>query len=390
MLTIESGPGEVIQVPWGRVQIPGMDGHLDLGISKKNNRLVFQISVTTKRKNEPDVRVLCRLVREYLVKHSIYKGKAIKIRFKLDNGSVIEMPEPKFLVTEGLGPGDLVFSDEVADSVETNLFTPIKRMEDCRRAGIPVKRGVLLAGKFGVGKTLAARVAARLCVEHQVSYIYVTRADELSSAVEFALQYQPAVVFCEDIDRVLQGARSTSMDELLNVVDGVDSKMCEVIVVLTTNVAENINPAMLRPGRLDAVINVVEPDAKAVVKLLKYYGAGVIEEGADLERIGKKLAGQIPAVIAEVVKRSKLAALKRTPVGTNEIVVDEIALEESAITMRMQLELLKGKPAEMIHPAQPLLDKIQANVVEALSGDKLGDIIENRTRKILKEAGLPV
>jgi transitional endoplasmic reticulum ATPase len=386
MITIDAGPDQQVSVPWGRIAIPGVEGYLELGIDMKQNRMVFQITVNTKRKFEPDIRELCRLVREYLRGHSIYKGKAIKMRFRNDRGEVLEMPEPKFLATEGLGPADLIFSDSVHEAVETNLFTPITRRLDCSAAAIPFKRGVLLAGDFGVGKTLAARIAAKLCVEFSVSYIYCVRADEFAQAVEFAIQYQPAVVFCEDIDRALAGERSVSMDELLNVVDGVDSKRSEVMVVLTTNAVEEINPAMLRPGRLDAVIEVTKPDAKATERLLRHYGRGVIGEDVNLSSISDLLKDNIPAVIAEVVKRSKLAALKRTPFGTSTITVDEAALTEASFTMETQLRLLKGKRAVDIHPADPLIEHL-GKLMDSKLTNGLSGLVNKELRAVLKSAG---
>lgn len=367
MVSIEVGVGKFASIPWGRVAIPGVDGFLDLGVTMKGNRLIFKISVTTKRKNEPDVKALCRLVREYLATDSIYKGQAIKVRFRDDKGGILAMPEPKFLNVEGIGQADLIYSDNVQDDVETNLFTPIVRMKDCKAAGIPFKRGCLLAGDFGVGKTLAARIAAKLAVEAGISYIYCARADEFAQAVEFAHQYQPAVVFCEDIDRVMTGDRSVSVDDVLNIIDGLDSKRSDVMVVLTTNAVNDVTQAMLRPGRLDAVIEVTKPDAKATERLLRHYGKGVISSNADLKAVSEALKGNIPAVIAEVVKRSKLSALKRTPVGTHEIVVDEVALREAAYTMETQLRLLEGKPAAVVSPFDLVLDAI-GRVVETKLG----------------------
>jgi transitional endoplasmic reticulum ATPase len=233
--------------------------------------------------------------------------------------------------------------------------------------GIKFRRGVLLAGVYGVGKTLGAKVAAGIAVEKGITFIYCKRAEEFAEAVEFAIQYQPAVVFCEDIDRVLAGERSVKMDDILNIVDGIDTKAAEVMIVLTSNAPEAINPAGLRPGRLDAIINVLPPDAEAVVRLIKMYGAGMLATDLDLTKVAAKLEGSIPAVIEEVVKRSKLAALKDNP-DSNKIVVTELALEEAADTMEMQLALLNGPKDPIGHRGSITMKEILEPVVrETLS-----------------------
>jgi transitional endoplasmic reticulum ATPase len=150
------------------------------------------------------------------------------------------------------------------------------------------------------------------------------------------------VVFCEDIDRaILAGERSVKMDDILNIIDGIDSKYSNIIVVLTTNELEKIHAAMLRPGRLDAVVEVTKPDAKAVEKLLRIYGKDVIAAEVDLTRAGQILQGNIPAVIAEVIKRVKLSQLKFQEPGSYITKVGEQAVIDAAETMQQQIELLE-------------------------------------------------
>jgi transitional endoplasmic reticulum ATPase len=68
----------------------------------------------------------------------------------------------------------------------------------------------------------------------------------------------------------------------LNEIDGVESKGKELITILTSNHAENINQAMLRPGRLDAVLSIQAPDAFAAEKLIRLYARGLILERESL------------------------------------------------------------------------------------------------------------
>ncbi len=343
MMTVKTGVNTTTQVPWGRFELPNIQGNINTGYETNSQGcVIFNLVAQVKRGSEKTVEELFAEVRREAQTHSIYRGKAIKMRFLDDDGDTLEMPEPEFMDLSKIDEGGLIYADDVQSAVETNLFTPIKRVHDCIANGISLKRGVLLGGPFGTGKTLAASVAAKLAEANGVTYLYVPRADELPRALAFAKQYQsPAcVVFCEDIDRVTAGERNVQMDDILNIIDGVDSKSSNIIVVLTTNELEKINPAMLRPGRLDAVINVTPPDAAAAVKLLRLYGRGVISESANLDRAGTLLAGKIPAIIAEVVKRAKLSQLKYVEPGSMIGEVSEQAVVDAASAMSMQIDIL--------------------------------------------------
>jgi transitional endoplasmic reticulum ATPase len=342
LISVEVGYNEFRQVPWGDIQVPGVSGKLTTTATTKDGRWLFVIVAQVKRTHEGTIKELYEKVRREIKENSIYRGKAVKIRFLDDDGDPVPLPTPKFMDTESIRPEMLVFPDTVMRAIQTSLFTPISRPQDCLANGIPLKRGILLGGDYGTGKTLAAAVASKLAVQAGVTFLYAQRADELPHAVEFCRQYQsPAgVVFCEDIDRALDGERDAEMDNLLNTIDGIDSKSANIIVVLTTNRMENIHPAMLRPGRLDAVINVTAPDAHAAEKLVRLYAGSSLLASEDLSEVGRKLAGTIPAVIAEVVRRAKLSQLALEKPGALVSKITAEALLDATETMRMQIMLL--------------------------------------------------
>lgn len=365
MITIDIGYGLRKEVAWGRFSLPNIAGFIQCSADKVRGRLVFKVDAKVLRRDEKNIKELFAELRIELSNNSIYRGKAFKMRFRDDEGNVLEMPEPQFINAYDIDPATLVYATDVQASIETNLFTPIQRIRDCKANGIPVKRGILLGGMYGCGKTLAAKVAARYAVENEVTYLYVQRADELADAVEFVKMYSNpgAVIFCEDIDRSVNGNRSAEMDDILNIIDGIDTKSANIITVLTTNNLLAINPAMLRPGRLDAVINVTEPDAPAAEKLVRIYGGSAISADLDLTEVSQKLAGQIPAVIAEVVKRAKLSQLKIQEPGTLVENISCQALLDSAVSMTEQVKLLRLETNVYQPTAEDLIrDKIAAEL----------------------------
>lgn len=346
MVGVRTGPNpeDVVQVPWGRMEIPGVEGYISTGMSLQKGRPVFTIGGVVKRKYEKEISKLATATRKIVATDSIYRARAIRVAFP--DPSDTPNPDdynPTFLDLSSVKPEELIFPEDVKEMIHTNLFTPIERTEECRKHKIPLKRGILLAGPYGVGKTLTAYVAAKKCVENGWTFIYLESVRDLQAAIFFAQQYGPAMIFAEDIDQVLgKEDRDQATNDILNTIDGVDTKASEMIVTLTTNHVERLNQAMLRPGRLDAVIVVSEPDAKAAEKLIRMYARGLIDDSVDLTAIGEKLAGRIPAVIREVVERAKLGSIARVSPGT-ELAMVPADLIVAADSMLGHLELLLPK-----------------------------------------------
>ncbi len=367
LISIDVSPTQQVMVPWGRFSLPNIDGYLSTSVGSKDGRAIFKITGEIKRFHREQIENLFAAVRAEIKAKSLYRGKALKIRFTDDDGDALDMPSVRFIDTTGISENMAIYPDAVQQAIVTNLFTPIKRANDCLKNGIPLKRGVMFIGTYGVGKTLASSIASKLAVDNGITFLHVPRADELAEAIKFARQYQsPAcVVFCEDIDRETAGERTTEMDDILNIIDGIDSKTQNIIVVLTSNDVDSINPAMLRPGRLDAVIEIVPPDAKAVDRLIRLYAGDSLAANADLSEAGRMLAGNIPATIAEVVKRAKLAQLALQDSDTFVEQLSGEAIVNAAQTMQSQVDLMKRlmAPAEPKPALEEAMQKLVLNVL---------------------------
>lgn len=344
LMSVQTGLDTFVQIPWGEFSLPNVKGSVQTGFQIKDGRFVFEAAATVRRAHEEQMQELFTLTRKILKERSIYRGKAVTIRFRDDAGRPLKLPEPRFLDLSKINENELIFSPAVDFAIKTNLFTPIELRNECKQLGIPTKRGILLAGPFGTGKTLASYVAGSKAIANGQTFIYCQRADEFHDAVRFAMQYGPAVLFCEDIDKVLAGQRNVKMDDVLNIVDGIEAKGAELMIVLTTNELEKINQAMLRPGRLDAVIEVAPPDAIAAERLIRMYGRNLIPDSEDITVAAEHCAGKIPAVIREIVERSKLSALRISRSASSLVVTNE-ALLDAAMTMAMQDKLL-NRPIE--------------------------------------------
>jgi transitional endoplasmic reticulum ATPase len=317
MITVRVGPGtgDFLQVPLGRVALPGIKGHLETVLHGPRGRQPSAyLTGEVRQGDKPKVLEIIKRVEERLLETSIYRGKAIRISWKwMRDGEAFDLGKhsPQFLDLTNADEAGLVFSEDVAKAIEQGLFTPIEQTEACRINGVPLKRGVLLEGPPGTGKTLVAYVTAAKAVKNGWGFVYLDDVRDIRNGLALARQYGRSVVFSEDMDRVVTGERDASMDEILNVLDGVDTKDQEIITVLTTNHIRAIIKPILRPGRVDTLLSTRPPDAEAAARLVVLYGRGLLDPTADIESVGNLLNGQIPAVIREVVERAKIAAIGR-------------------------------------------------------------------------------
>lgn len=349
MIRVETSSNTSVQVPFGRIEIPGIDGYIQTGIQTEPPT-AFIIGGQVKKKHARKINEIVDLTKELLRKDSIYKGKAVKVSFTYldDDGTALRnydtiQDAPKFMDLRGIKDDDLIFGEKTLGDIDIGLFTPIEQTEACRENGIPLKRGILLYGQYGTGKTMTAYVAALKAQRHGWTFVYLDHVSELKMGLQFAAQYAPCVIFAEDIDRAVNGERSVEIDDILNTLDGVDTKGAEIITVLTTNHIENINPAILRMGRLDTLVEVTPPDEKAAERLVKLYTCGLLDTKADLKKIGMALSGRIPAFIREVCERSKIAAIGRTKGGDIKGKVLEKDLLTAAHAMETHAALLTPK-----------------------------------------------
>ena len=355
MISVPVALGKTVQVPWGRFSLPNIGGgYLESGITEKDDgRIVFQLTGKVKRLYEPVVNEIVEAVKLFVRDNSIYRNKAFRVKLFDNYGNRLPMPEPEFIDLNEAVNRELVLPERTAVSVETNIFTPIRQTQRVARFGIPLKRGILLAGPFGTGKTMIATATANLAIAHGWTYVECKDIGELAEVVRLARQYgdkdHGVVLFCEDIDRVMRGDnRTQGIDDVLNVIDGVESKGSSLMIVLTTNELEKITTALLRPGRLDAIIHVGPPDADAAERLARMYGRGTINDSDPLTKAKEFMAGKIPAVIREVVERAKLYALSLDPNAKDEDVrVTDDALAYAAQEMDDHVRLLAPKEEDL-------------------------------------------
>ncbi|MEK7511312.1 MAG: ATP-binding protein [Patescibacteria group bacterium] len=312
---------ETLQVPWGILDLPGLSGQVEMLSTQIKGHMAFQMRFYVVRRYERRVEEIIRLVRTLAGGEPIHRKQAFSIAFRDDEGELLPMAIPEFFAFTEETP---IFTKALTDAVERNILVPIMYGNELAQRGTRLKRGILFAGQYGVGKTMLASHVGRMAIDAGWTFIYVKNSADLPHALRFAERYQPVVLFAEDIDRVAGIDRTDKVNELLNQLDGVDSKTARMITVLTTNHLESINAAMKRPKRIDKILKVVPPDAETVERMLYVFGGSTLAEGIDLSKPAQLLAGQSPARIREVLESSTLEVLRRTSDIDAKIVAEDL------------------------------------------------------------------
>jgi transitional endoplasmic reticulum ATPase len=369
---VQVGFDKTAAVPMGRFAVPGLEGgYIETSYSRKNGRIIFAFSAVIKGKYKGHIARLANLARKMVETNSIYRGQAFKLNFTTDEGERNQFPEPIFMDLSR--ETYVTFNREIDIQIQSNIWIPITDTDRCRQDGIPLKRGILLAGPYGTGKTLVANKTAKLASQNGWTFIYCAAA-ELPEAINFAQLYMPCVIFAEDIDREVGGQeRTKAVDNVLNAVDGVDNKNSEIMVVLTTNHLDQINQAMVRPGRIDTVIQTHYPDALTVGTLIRHYGGSKISTDTNLQEVGEILAGLSPANVREVVERAKLYHIQVG--GEPNAPLSDDSLISAAKEIRQQVNLTE--------------QKVNSNTGDLkgmeILGDRIGAQIGESVRKTIRQ-----
>jgi transitional endoplasmic reticulum ATPase len=202
-------------------------------------------------------------------------------------------------------------------------------------------KGILLYGPPGTGKTMLAKAVA---TESQANFISIKGPEFLSKWVgesekavrevfRKARQAAPSVIFLDEIDSIAPSRSSGTSDshvtervisQILTELDGLES-LNSVIVIAATNRPDIIDPALLRPGRFDRLIEIGLPDEKGRLEILKIHAATKpLADDINLEEIAKKTEKYSGADLSAIVNEAVMLAIR-------ECVLQGKSLEEDQI-----------------------------------------------------------
>lgn len=331
--TINISHNETTQVPWGDVKFPSFEAEFNIGHTMDAERgLVSHISCLAPKKYRQHIEAIFTMIEGYLKENSIYRGKAI-------NGAV----EPEFFDLSLVDPDSVFYSKDVLRQLTANIWVPVRHPEKMRKRKMPLKRAVLLAGPYGTGKTLAGFLTALETDANGWTFIQCRPGvDDPAEVLQTAALYAPAVVFIEDVDTHTAGGSDMDISRMLEMLDGMGNKGSEIITVFTTNHLDRIQKGALRPGRIDAVIEIGDLDEDGFRKCVSYtVGDDQLATDIDWHAVAEAFDGFRPAFVVEAARRSLRYALGDSEDGEIEVMGTE-DLVLAAHSLRPQLELMEG------------------------------------------------
>jgi hypothetical protein len=244
---------------------------------------------------------------------NVYRGHVLDVALSPGGGVVLTFGDLPLTARE-----DVVLSEEVLARVERHALSVAAHREALLRAGQHLKRGLLLFGPPGTGKTHTMRYLVGRMDGYTRLILSGRALHAIGPASELARDLEPAVLVLEDVDLVA-GDRSQGpgampvLFELLNAMDGAAGD-ADLLFVLTTNRADLLEPALAaRPGRIDVAVEIDLPDADARRRLLKLYARGVPLQltDEDVDGIIERTEGVTASFLKELLRRSILAALEQ-------------------------------------------------------------------------------
>lgn len=213
---------------------------------------------------------------------------------------------------------------ELRESIELPLMNP----ELFIRVGIKPPKGVLLYGPPGTGKTLLARAIASNIDANFLKVVSSAIVDKyigesariIREMFGYARDHQPCIIFMDEIDAIggRRFSEGTSADreiqrtlmELLNQLDGFD-QLGKVKIIMATNRPDVLDPALLRPGRLDRKIEIPLPNEQGRMEVLKIHASTITKHGdIDYEAIIKLAEGFNGADLRNVCTEAGMVAIK--------------------------------------------------------------------------------
>jgi len=217
---------------------------------------------------------------------------------------------------------------EVKSEIKEAIELPLKKPKLFEKMGIRPMKGVLFYGPPGTGKTLLARAVAN---ESEANFISISGAQVLTKYVgesekmvrelfKKARMAAPCILFIDEIDAIAPKRRGSGsdgtlvtervVDTFLTEMDGLQS-LKEVIVVAATNRPDILDPALMRAGRFDRVIEIIPPQEEGRYEIFKIHTKDMpLEKKVNLKELARLTEGYTGADIENLVREAGMSAIR--------------------------------------------------------------------------------
>jgi len=254
---------------------------------------------------------------------NFYRGK--KFEF---NGRI------RFLDIKGKTWDSIVLDDETKAEIKANSVGFLQQRERWTQFGIPVRRGILLCGEPGTGKTIICK--ALMSDAQDITCITtnayaLAQGEYVTNLYELAQDLSPSIVFIEDIDLIGQSRtesgyqNGSALIDLLAELDGVEQQQ-NMVTIATTNLLETLDKALSqRPSRFDKVIKLNRPSLQYRRQLIGQLCRKIPMDNSLQEYLAMKADNCTPAQLQEIM----FSLMIQQPIGQKEPVFSKTDIDRA-------------------------------------------------------------
>jgi transitional endoplasmic reticulum ATPase len=258
--------------------------------------------------------------------------------------------------------------ESLKEELRETIEWPIKHKEAFDYVNVNTPKGILLHGPPGTGKTLIAKAVATMT---ESNFISVKGPELLSKWVgesekgvreifRKARQAAPCIIFFDEVDSIVPRRGSSNshatenvVSQILTEIDGLE-ELHDVLIIGATNRLDIVDPALLRPGRFDRIIEVPKPDAKGREHIFKIHtNKKPLADDVDFAKLVKLTEGFSGAEIEAIANRAAIVALKRYVDGKSKN-IKEIKITHADL----ETTIKQVKPAHL-KIVEPMTQTIQ-------------------------------
>ena len=341
--------GTRVKAPYGDISLEGLGEGSSININYNSSTHDLVITGKCQFCFSSLMDDIIEVTKHNLRTNSIYKGQALEIS---------DINDPKILDLSGIDRQLMVLSRETEYALRP-IYARIMNPTMCLEKGIPLKFGALLEGGYGTGKTLLAFKLAKKAVANNWMFIYLKDPKLLAEALRMSKIIDQSghgvLIFVEDIDQVTRGNRDSAMQDILNTLDGGDTKDMNVITLFTTNHIELIEPTFLRGKRVGTIISMGPLDAETAEQFIrKSFEIGCYTILDDLTDVCKFIEAShiAPAFMAEIIEK-----VKSMMVLANQCEVKADDIKYSVQSYLRQVELSRTKDMS-VTPEKKFVDAL--------------------------------
>jgi hypothetical protein len=262
-------------------------------------------------------------IRRLAIEHNVFRGHVIAFggeMFGADDDSPLT-----FLDRPPISRDQVILPDAILDGIERQVVGIARYGRRLLASGQHLRRGILLYGVPGTGKTHTVRYL--LGKLHGVTCIIVSGGAlrYIAAACSVARVLQPALIVVEDVDLIAQDRdmddSNALLFQLLNEMDGIGNDI-DVTFLLTTNRADLLEQALAaRPGRVDHAAELPIPSAEARSRLIRLYQGRLDLRLSDEDAIIARTEGVTASFIKEMLRRAALLAAEQDEAADDETAV---------------------------------------------------------------------